>query len=898
MADQIRKIYYFASTHWDREWYRPFQEFRLMLVERIDEIIQVLEEDPEFSLFTFDGQTILLDDYCEIRPENRQRLTNLIQSGRIIIGPWYTMPDELLVSGESLIRNLFIGHQLADAYGGKPMKVGFLCDVFGHAAQVPQILAGFGIHAALVGRGTNQADFPAYFIWQAPDGTGCLTFKVPESTGYASFWADVYLPHSGNPQAMLDAAVHYVEQETRRSAVPYVVLMDGMDHERIHRQAPGLAAKLADLYHCPVEFASLEQVAADVATYASTHPEDLPVRPGELIWTAQATTNHHMLIPHTLSSRYDIKLANDQCQSLYEKWVLPLMAFLSATQPEKPIPAAFWQEGYRQITENHAHDSICGCSIDAVHQDMHYRFRQARAIGSRLVNDSLLRLARPAAQTAADPSRMLTVFNPLPFARKETLVVNLDFPADYPHRFAEYKRFEARNTFRLVDASGAEVPYQLLHVHRNRFARDVQERYSTAADIHQIALVADLPAMGTAEYQILPVAGPVRYMTGMATSDHGCENAFLALEISDQGTLSILDKRNGRTWSNLIDYRDCGEIGDGWHHVPPIDDRIVTSRGSACSIELADDGPARCTFTVKRVLRLPAGLDTSAGQIQRSSTEKDVLITTQISLGIESRFVDIETTVDNVVCNHRLQLVLPTGLPDPHFEADQAFCFVRRKTGLDRTTGDWYEHDVLERPFESIVCKRDETRTGLAFLSGGGLHECSALEDAQGTILITLLRSFAKTHLTDGEPDGQLQGQQLYRYRLMPLGPDDHYDDLLKVRDTLQAGQRAMTRPSRSGEQASSQPGWLEVTGRDLAVTMIKPAEKGSGTIVRIVNYGSQVQEARLTTLQQMSSLSRSDMLEERTDALPFSGCQAIVPIRPYGIETLRLTFEPQAPDG
>ena len=163
---KLKRICYLNGTHWDREWYKPFQGFRYMLMGVIDEVIDTLERQKDFTVYVLDGQTAVLDDYCEIAPENRERLVRLIRAGRIAVGPWYTMPDEFLVSGESLIRNLLLGHAKARAYGAKDaMKYGYVCDIFGHIAQLPQILQGFGIQGALMQRGCNQDNTLPHFIW-------------------------------------------------------------------------------------------------------------------------------------------------------------------------------------------------------------------------------------------------------------------------------------------------------------------------------------------------------------------------------------------------------------------------------------------------------------------------------------------------------------------------------------------------------------------------------------------------------------------------------------------------------------------------------------------------------------------------------------------------------------
>lgn len=162
---KLKTIYYLNGTHWDREWYKSFQGFRYMLMDVLDEVIDTLEKDPDFQLYILDGQTAVLDDYLEISPQQRPRLEKLIRENRIAVGPWYTMPDEFLPSGESLIRNLLTGHKKAREYGAaSAMKYGYICDIFGHIAQLPQLLAGFGIHrsadTARLQSGYLSAPFP------------------------------------------------------------------------------------------------------------------------------------------------------------------------------------------------------------------------------------------------------------------------------------------------------------------------------------------------------------------------------------------------------------------------------------------------------------------------------------------------------------------------------------------------------------------------------------------------------------------------------------------------------------------------------------------------------------------------------------------------------------------
>lgn len=247
--------HYLSGTHWDREWYRPLQEFRLLLVELIDELLDLMEGSADFKYFHLDGQTCVLQDYVEICPENRGRLARLIRQGRILIGPWFTMPDLFCVGDETLVRNLLLGRTISREWGVEPMPVGFTCDMFGHPSQMPQIFAGFGYRYCVVGRGTNEHTTPMFFQWQAPDGSRVFTFKLQDAGGYGAFCIPravlekptfvleqvpefcEALRAAGDDEAERTVVkerwfrkelARYVNHETRRANGSTIALMDGM----------------------------------------------------------------------------------------------------------------------------------------------------------------------------------------------------------------------------------------------------------------------------------------------------------------------------------------------------------------------------------------------------------------------------------------------------------------------------------------------------------------------------------------------------------------------------------------------------------------------------------------------------------------------------------------------
>ena len=147
----MRKGKLVLHTHWDREWYLPLENFRMRLVDLIDNLLDILDKDNQYR-FHLDAQTIVLEDYLAIRPHRRSILEKHIREGRILVGPWYVQNDFYLSSGEATVRNLLIGMKTAEKFG-KCAMVGYTPDQFGLCSQLPQIFAGFGIKYHLFGRG-------------------------------------------------------------------------------------------------------------------------------------------------------------------------------------------------------------------------------------------------------------------------------------------------------------------------------------------------------------------------------------------------------------------------------------------------------------------------------------------------------------------------------------------------------------------------------------------------------------------------------------------------------------------------------------------------------------------------------------------------------------------------
>ncbi len=445
----MRTLHVVSHTHWDREWYRTFQQFRLQLVHLVDGLLDLLEKDKSYKFFMLDGQTIILDDYLAMRPENEKILREHIRRGRILIGPWHILPDMFLVSPEAHIRNLLEGNRTASRFGSK-MMIGYMPDSFGHFGQMPQMIRGFGMDVISLWRGPD--DQPAEFWWQSPDGSRVLMAYLRDS------YSNGASLNASNPPEFAAGLRRAADALAAHSALSDYLIMFGTDHMEPPRETSrAIAYANAALRGTKVIHTTLPRYVTAIQTRIAKEKIQLPVYRGEL----RSSKNSHLL-PGMLSTRMWIKQRNQACETLLEKWAEPFSTFASTApginQPNLiHDPSSILHNAWRLLIQCHPHDSICGCSIDQVHEEMKARFDQAEQIGEVLTQQSLETLAN-SVQTSGrespnqkssikDLKSAIVVFNPTDSERTDLVSLQISLPVGV-------------SDFEILDEDGKAIPYQ------------------------------------------------------------------------------------------------------------------------------------------------------------------------------------------------------------------------------------------------------------------------------------------------------------------------------------------------------------------------------------------------------------------------------------------------------
>ncbi len=773
-----RHLVVVPHTHWDREWYMPFEEFRKRLVAMMDRLLRTLESDSDFRYFELDGQTIVLSDYLEIRPDQEKKLKKLIRQGRIRIGPWYVQPDEFLVSGEALIRNLRRGIRHAREFG-KPSMVGYLPDQFGHIAQMPQILAGFGVRSAVVWRGVGDSVDQSQFLWESPDGTRLFTVYLADSYGNGAF-----LPLE--PAKLRSRLLDLITRQEGYSIIRSLLIMNGLDHLEPQDGLPiALEKAVSEMEGVTCEMGNLEVYIRQAREQANA----LPTHRGEFRSSQRAP-----LIPNVASARIAQKQRDFENCRLLEKYVEPLCAWAELLGDTRPY-RGFIDYAWRITLNNHPHDSICGCSVDAVHREMETRFDKARQVGETLRNDALSFLASHSDSSCLPADEpVLCVYNPLS-ARTHVIDVVADLKDPDMARsvrdaggriLALQKQAGERELFIAMQDSAESIramvagieSRELLGLYINDiFWRregktlkltlimgraetgevDFEQRRAQLLEVLSDPSVETVDVKGVAGARTrlsfcaddLSPAGLTLFSLSSAESlPHEAEkmltvspdiieNDFYLVTIRRDGVIDILDKQSDMKFPRCLQFIDEGDRGDSYTFDEVPGSKPIDSSSSAADVSIEETGPVRASVRIEIRLNIPEKLVESRDARYENQVSNRII--TYVSLYRSLKRIDFRTEVNNQCEDHRLRVRFNAPFAAPVAHVESAFATVIRPSKVEEF-GNHFEKPTGTGPQKTFSCV-ENGNYGMA-LFNRGIPEIEPLAEENSTSLfLTLIRS-------------------------------------------------------------------------------------------------------------------------------------------------------------
>lgn len=818
------KIVVVTGIHWDRSWKYAFQSNRIKLVECIDRLIEVLNEDYRYASFTFGGQSISIEDYLEIRPHMEKELRRFIQSGRIIAGPWYTLPDTFLVSSESLIRNLMMGHILSERFGGV-MKVGYIPDSTGQISQLPQILQGFNIDSAIFtqGMGDEGEKLGSEFIWYSSDNKTRIVaiHHIP-----IDYNLDIF--NSNDVTKKISYIIDNIKDFIRTSNI----LLNG--DNGLTNPLP----KTTDIIeYVNEQLDKAELIHGGFSDYIESvklEEKNLLEYKGEL-----RGSRYQFLLNGVLSSRLYIKQANEIAQTLMEKWVEPFNT-INWLETENSYPNEFIWYAWKELLKNHSHNNIRGCSVDEVHREDMVRYDWVKQLGERLINSALDNISNNIVFPAVTKHHVI-IFNPLAWERLDPVTLELD-PSI------------VLDDIIIRNADGETVPSQIEQDENG---------------IKRISFDGKIPALGYATYFF--DNNPEKYFntyTNIKIGSRLIENQYYRIKINANGSLDILDKSTGVEYKQCNTIEDCGDGGNGYDYLEINHGKIITNKTAKANIRIIENGPVKVTVEIKLSLNLPKEI--TKDRENRVSAKLSCNIITNVTIYANYPRIDFVTIFENKISDHRLRVMFPTDIKTDIVNVDGHFDVLKRSLNTIKTESDWVQ-EPLQTNHQGIFLDVSDDKKGFALINKG-LPEYEVHKSKNSCkIYLTLLRCFgwlSRNQFIDSEnfatPEAQCHGTHKFVYSLIPHKGNWESARIMRMAYEHNVPTKAVYGKAKSDSGILSHTqSFFSLEPPELILSALKKSELGNGVILRLYNPTDKIVDGIIKTHKIAKSARLTNMNEE-----------------------------------
>ncbi len=911
-----QKAYIIPHTHWDREWRYPIWKNRALLVKFMDQLLETLENDERYRYFHLDGQAIIVEDYLQIRPEKKDIVQKHVQNGRLGIGPWYTLPDLYPVNAECLIRNIKKGMEVSEKYGGY-VKIGYHSFGWGQISQFPQIYKNLGFDLLFAGKKVSKKRAPkSEFLWEGPDGSTIFTSRFGEHSranvffnayiqiknGMDYFSEEFQYKWGLSKPAIHDAAPEkqsndfFVTDSQNETWYPEHIqkgfqkawdaysqtnypdkrlLMNGSDFSTCQPFLPDIIEK-ANQQFKDIEFVHANFVEYYEAIKDDINLDELTLVKGELRDEASSDSS-----ANALATRVYIKLLNKKAENLLLYKAEPLAAMLMIDG--ELYPESFINLAWEYLLKSHAHDSINGVTQDKTANDVEYHLNQAIELSETIIEQSVAALVNKIDFSGfAKEDILLLCVNTHPYETSDIAKVVVDIPRD-------------RNIwdFTFADEAGNALEVQSIHrKERTTAVHDLENRaLPLYHDRHEVYVeTGKLPAGGYKTLKLVPKNTfpregewwpVVRKSKGdeISMSPGEMENEFLKISLHPEGTISVKDKETGYQSPPMHYFTDEGDMGDYWVHYPHYHNKIFDSRsahhGSWCTL----NGPLAATMVVETIMELPThgyrsnkGIE---GESYRSDDTKELKITSEFTLKRGDRKLYIKTEVDNTIKDHRLRLILPTGIDTNESVAGGHFSVEKRPVDPKRSDDGTFYPDMQTLPMQQFVDLSDKQH-GISVLTDS-FTEYEALRDKQHSIAFTLLRSVENRICTEFRASGyfpeQEGGQSLrkleYHYALYP-----HAGDYEKAKTVLAAQQfnnkpfYYLVAPGHKGHLPNTSR-LFSIDSDTLIMTACQKGNRDNSFIIRIYNPSESTQNGIISCYKNIKQAFETKLTGERISEIP-----------------------------
>ena len=912
------KMHVVSNTHWDREHRHSFPVTQLMLTDLMDELIEIMENDENYKYFTLDGQSILLDDYLEVKPQMKARLEKLIKDGRILIGPWYSLVDCYSVNEESIVRNLLTGYKKCNGISS-PMKVGYSIFSFGQIAQLPQIYSGFDIDKIMFYKGASAKVLPqSEFMWYAPDGSVALTSRLgknkrwnfsvlftmpvifgasPMKPGWLSSFKDNkklchlidennknlyadekeptrFIDTSKIPEAIDDLIDDTIESVSDNIRVGF----DGTDFYPATKEVPK-ALEIANSMQNKVEFVHsnpelfFEDLKKDIDT------DKLQKYSGELRF---GPIEH--LHSETMGSNIEIKIADFNAENKLIGTIEPLSVFslISGGEYNKEKIDFVW----KNLFKTHAHDSIHGSGDPHIKTDNLNRLQQIDEMENYLLREAAGNVcANISVKGLAENESGIVVFNTCRYKKDEVVTLYVDMPAeDIPYNPVIFDGNEKVEIY----YRGKEN-YTMAMINRSTRPKSVR-----TVRIKMVALIKNIPAFG---YKMLklkwdkwdPEKLPNPFPPGVfpfepiGKDDSVLDNGLIRVQANADGTVDVYDYETKKNYKGMHYFTDAAGSGDFWVHREPENGIQYSSKPAHTEFGITDNSGLRATLVIKKVMQIADGL--SFDKKTQSDIIKPLVITSRVTLKKNSKVLEFKTEIENNSSEHLLNLVIPTGIECNEVLCDAPFQLMRRPVGKFTNEDGVRGPEVLRFAAQDFadLCDNDG---GVALFTRGNKE--MFVDKGRGcSFNLTMIRSVSGTFpvqddcfLSFEDENADCKGIIKTEYALCFHKAED--DVIAEAKKYLCNTLAMQVGHGSNGEL----PDKMSFAASDFEVSCLKREENGNRIVMRVYNP-TDTEKTGFVSLHGAKKAYLCTMYEKAVEEISLGGSGAKLTLEPYKIKTV-----------